>query len=63
VIPAKDTIHHKSQVVTRYPTTNRNPKARDKMAKVLRPATNRCPTKAMNAIWENTTELPQDTHK
>jgi hypothetical protein len=44
-IPAKDKIHLKSQLVTRYPTTNRNPKEGNKTVKVLRPATNRFPTK------------------
>jgi hypothetical protein len=47
-IPAKDMMHLKSQLDTRYPKTNRNPKAGNKMAKVLKSATNRFPTKAMN---------------
>jgi hypothetical protein len=63
VIPVKDTKHLMSQLVTRYPTTNTNPKAGDKMAKVFRLATNRFPTKVMNARWENTTELSQDTYQ
>jgi hypothetical protein len=63
MIPAKDTIHLKSQLVTRYPTTNRNPRAGNNTAKVLRPATIRFSTKVMNARWENTTEPSQGNHK
>jgi hypothetical protein len=39
----------KSQLDTRYPTTNKNPKEGNKTAKVLKLATNRFLTKAMNA--------------
>jgi hypothetical protein len=48
VIPAKDTKHLKSQLVTRYPISNRNPNAGNKRATVLRPTTNSFPTMVIN---------------